>query len=126
MDTLECKISKKLISIGVSPGLKGYGYLKSAIKKVYENPSAIDNMTKGLYPSVAAEAGTTASRAERAMRHAIERCFELSDPEQIQAVFGLVTDYRSGKVTNTTFIATMAEALHMEETEGGGDTHEVQ
>ena len=58
--------------IGVPAHIKGYQYLRSAIKLSVEDPEMMSSVTKLLYPTVAKMHGTTASRVERAIRHAIE------------------------------------------------------
>lgn len=121
MGNIEHRVAQTLINLGVTPGLLGYGYLKTAIKRVYDNPDEINSMTKGLYPCIAAEVGTTPSRVERAIRHAIEKCFNTTDDGAIREVFGNTIDRHTGKVTNTAFICTVAEKLHIEDYEEVGD-----
>lgn len=61
-----------LIGVGVKPNLKGFGYLYQAIRITIENNCRIPQVTKYLYPEIAELYNDTASRVERAMRHAIE------------------------------------------------------
>lgn len=104
-------IIRTLLDVGVNPAHKGYQYIKTAISLVIEDPSYISNITKRLYPIIAKEHNTLPSRVERACRHAIEYAFSNTDPDVIYHYFGGLMSLNHGKVTNTTFIATMAEII---------------
>ena len=62
------KIEDFLLENGFKPNLKGFAYLTFAIQ-IYRNDIS---MTKELYPQIAKEFNTIASRAERALRHSIK------------------------------------------------------
>lgn len=100
-------------SIGVPMNLLGYEYLKTAILYVLEDPNLLNVVTKELYPKVALEHGTTKSRAERAIRHAIEETFYRMGADHMAEIFGLSISPDSGKVTNSQFIALMAEKVRL-------------
>lgn len=48
---------------------------------------------------------------ERSIRHAIERAFSNVNEDVLYEVFGNTISKHSGKVTNSCFIATVAEML---------------
>ena len=50
--TLEEKISKIFINVGIPPHIKGYTFLREGVKMAVENPEIINNITKKLYPSI--------------------------------------------------------------------------
>lgn len=106
-------IYKQLKHLGVPVSLLGYNYLKEAISIVLEDPKAINQVTKQLYPTVAEVYGSTASRVERAIRHAVEHVFDHTDYNIVHEYFGN-TNSDSGKLTNTQFIAGVAEYIKME------------
>lgn len=111
---LQTAVTNELMCIGVNPGTLGFTYLEDAIALVYTDPDYITSMTKRLYPGVADKRGTTASRVERAIRHSVERTFD--NPGSVAYdYFGSIVDDEKGKVTNTTFIATVAKKLHIKE-----------
>lgn len=70
--SLDEKISNIFITIGIPPHIKGFSYLREGIKYAVEDPSIINKVTKELYPKIAKKFVTTASKVERAIRHAIE------------------------------------------------------
>ena len=69
---LESEITSLLHEIGIPAHIKGYMYLRTAILETYLNVDFLGQITKVLYPEIARKYETTASRVERAIRHAIE------------------------------------------------------
>lgn len=118
------EIIKNLLNLGVPADLKGYEYLKVAINAVLNDRTYIDQITKRLYPDVAEMCGTTPSRTERAIRHAITVSFDNMEPDLIERYFGRCISYRSGKVTNANFIAIVAEHIRMDNGEYDGASKE--
>ena len=108
-------IVDKLKYAGVPVNLLGYEYLKVAVSKVLDNPQLIHNVFTQLYPMCAEECGTTSSRLERAIRHAIKVGFERGNAEYLQKLFGYSVSVMRGKATNSEFIATIAEDIRLEE-----------
>ncbi len=112
--TLEEKISEIFISIGIPPHIKGYGYLREGIKLTIEKPYVINSVTKELYPSIAKKFSTTASKVERAIRHAIEVAWNRGRIDAINAIFGARIYLGTEKPTNSEFIALVADKLILE------------
>ncbi len=112
--TVEEKISEIFISIGIPPHIKGYGYLREGIKLTVERPYLINGVTKELYPAIAKKFSTTASKVERAIRHAIEVAWNRGRIDAINAIFGARIYLGSEKPTNSEFIALVADKLMLE------------
>ena len=108
---VELTISTTLKDLGVSPSLLGFDYLKEAIRLVLEDKTFIHQVTKLLYPTVAEKFSSTCSRVERAMRHAIEKSFDRVGTDILNSVFGRAISADTGKLTNSEFIACVAEYL---------------
>ena len=108
------KISEIFISIGIPPHIKGYSYLREGIKMTIERPYIINGVTKELYPSIAQKFDTTASKVERAIRHAIEVAWNRGRIDAINAIFGARIYLGSEKPTNSEFIALVADKLILE------------
>jgi len=106
--TLEIEVSKYLKMFGVPAHIKGYIYLRTAILLCIKDREAVESITKVLYPSVAKQYGTTSSRVERAIRHAIETSFERCDVEVFQKVFSHGFNI---KPTNSEFVAGLADKI---------------
>lgn len=113
--SIDEKISNIFISIGIPPYIKGYVYLREGIKMAIENPSIINNVTKELYPSIGKKFDTTASKVERAIRHAIEVAWNRGRVDAINAIFGVRVYIGSERPTNSEFIALVADKLILEE-----------
>ena len=74
----------------------------------------INAITKVLYPQVAKTFGTTPSRVERAIRHAIEVAWDRGDIETLQKYFGYTVNSAKGKPTNSEIIAMIADRLQLQ------------
>ncbi|MBR5534420.1 MAG: sporulation transcription factor Spo0A, partial [Ruminiclostridium sp.] len=103
--TLETNVTAIIHEIGVPAHIKGYQYLREAIIMTVEDMEVINAVTKILYPEVARKFGTTASRVERAIRHAIEVAWDRGDLDTLQKYFGFTVSNSKGKPTNSEFIA---------------------
>ena len=57
---------------------------------------------------------TTPSRVERAIRHAIEVTWDRGNIEALNNYFGNTVSAKSGKATNSQFIARIADKLRLE------------
>ena len=109
------KISNIFISIGIPPHIKGYQYLREGIKMAVENPAVINSVTKELYPAIGKKFATTASKVERAIRHAIEVAWNRGRVDAINAIFGVRVYIGSERPTNSEFIALVADKLILED-----------
>lgn len=107
-------ITKLLHSLGIPSYIKGYQYIRESIYLMYENPNLIGGITKELYPEIAAKYNTTASRVERAIRHAIEVSWNRGDYDLMEEIFGHSVDYDRAKPTNSEFIATLSDKLRLD------------
>lgn len=111
---LEEKISNIFITVGIPAHIKGYQFLREAIKLAIENPEIINSITKKLYPSIADHFGTSASKVERAIRHAIEVAWNRGKIENINTLFNLKVYSSNEKPTNGEFIALVADKMLIE------------
>lgn len=105
------KIAKIFISVGIPAHIKGYQFLRTAIKLVLEKSEMINNITKQLYPGVAEKYNTSASKVERAIRHAIEVAWNRGKLDNINKLFGFKIYNANEKPTNGEFIALIADKL---------------
>jgi two-component system response regulator (stage 0 sporulation protein A) len=110
---LETEITSIIHEIGVPAHIKGYMYLREAISMVVNDIELLSAVTKELYPSIAKKFNTTASRVERAIRHAIEVAWSRGQVETINKLFGYTIHNDKGKPTNSEFIAMVADKLRL-------------
>lgn len=112
--SLDERISKIFISVGIPPHIKGYGYLREGIKIAVCDPDVINNITKKLYPMIGERYATTPSKVERAIRHAIEVAWARGRIGNINDLFGVQTYLSGEKPTNGEFIALIADKMLLE------------
>lgn len=110
---LETEITSIIHEIGVPAHIKGYMYLREAITMVVNDKELLSAVTKELYPSIAKKYNTTASRVERAIRHAIEVAWGRGQVDAINKLFGYTVHNEKGKPTNSEFIAIIADKLRL-------------
>ena len=113
MPDMEAQVTKIIHQIGVPAHIKGYQYLRTAIMMAIDDTEVINSVTKVLYPSVAKKFGTTTSRVERAIRHAIEVAWDRGDVDTLNSYFGYTIQNTRGKPTNSEFIAMIADNLRL-------------
>ena len=112
--SLEEKISKIFINVGIPPHIKGYSFLREGVKMAVDDPEIINNITKKLYPSIGEKYNTTASKVERAIRHAIEVAWNRGRIDSINNILGVRAYIGAEKPTNGEFIALVADKMLLE------------
>ena len=126
----ECTVSEILREVGVPAHLKGYRFARQAILLIAEialvlsdqqdglliaeDESYLNGVTKRLYPDVARSNDTTASRVERAIRHAITVAWERGGSEALHDYFGYTAYSQNGKPTNSEFVAAIADKIRLD------------
>jgi len=92
--------------LGIPQHVRGYRYLIDAVGRVLDDPDALFGITKKMYHDIANAHGSSPSRVERGIRHAIELAWDYDG-----MAVGLFS--RPGRPTNTEFIAAVAERLRI-------------
>lgn len=118
--SLDEKITSIFLTVGIPAHIKGYHFLREAIRMVYYNPELISRITKELYPGIAKRFNTTPSKVERAIRHAIEVSWMRGKIENMNKLFGFNVYGKNDKPTNGEFIALVADKLIIEDGRGSG------
>ena len=111
---LEKEVTSIIHEIGIPAHIKGYQYLRDAIIMAVNDMDILNSITKQLYPNIAKKYDTTASRVERAIRHAIEVAWSRGKMDTIDELFGYTVNNGKGKPTNSEFIALIADRLRLE------------
>lgn len=100
------KIGNKLLWLGITPNLLGFGYIEKSIEIILKEP---DIKILALYEEVAKETSSNGKCVDRSIRHAITKI----DLEKWRSIGGL------GK-KNSEFLKTLATIL-----EDGRDDDDV-
>lgn len=108
------KLSNIFIRAGIPPHIKGYQFLRESVKLAIADPDLINSITRKLYPTVAKIYNTSASKVERAIRHAIEVAWNRGKIENINAIFGVRIYGKGEKPTNGELIALVADKVMIE------------
>ena len=113
-DGLEALVTNIIHEVGVPAHIKGYLYLRESINMVYNDIELLGSITKVLYPDVAKKYKTTASRVERAIRHAIEVAWSRGKLDTLDELFGYTVSNGKGKPTNSEFIALITDKIRLQ------------
>ncbi|CCY99833.1 sporulation transcriptional activator Spo0A [Clostridium sp. CAG:793] len=111
---VEALVTNMIHEIGVPAHIKGYQYLRDAIILGVNKADILNQVTKQLYPEIANKYGTTSSRVERAIRHAIEVAWGRGNQNVVENIFGYTISADKGKPTNSEFIAMVSDKLRLE------------
>lgn len=109
--TFESKIANIFMSVGIPAHIKGYQYLREAVRLAVNKPDMMNAITKKLYPEIARKFLTSPSKVERAIRHAIEVAWNKGKIENINGLFGIKVYTSNDKPTNGELIALIADKM---------------
>ncbi len=110
---IEVVVTELMHEMGVPAHVKGYQYLRDAILRALSDESLANNITKELYPKVAAKYNTSPDRVERAIRHAIELAWVRGNVDLMTEYFGYTINLQKGKPTNAEFIAMVSDRIRL-------------
>ncbi len=103
------QVERRLLELGIPPHIKGFSYIREAVKMLMDSEEKIFGITKVLYPDIARLYGTTSTRVERAIRHAIE----LSWTRHYSNGGQLFASWES-KPSNAEFLAFLSRSISLE------------
>ena len=110
-ETVDEKITNLFLTLGIPAHIKGYQYLREAVHMVLDNRDVINRITKELYPGIASRFDTSASKVERAMRHAIEVAWSRGRLDTVNKMYGYKVFDAMDKPTNGEFISCVSEKI---------------
>ena len=113
LPSLNQQITEMIHDIGVPANIKGYRYLREAIKLAAEDMDRINNMTECIYKPIALADNSTPKRVRTAIMRAIEIAWDRGDLNTLQNFFGYTVSNIKGKPTNSEFIALLADKLSL-------------
>ena len=105
------RVANLFLTLGIPAHIKGYQYLREAVRMVMADRELISHITGQLYPGVARRYDTSSSKVERAMRHAIEVAWNRGRLETTNRLLGTDAFTERDKPTNGEFIALVAQKL---------------
>jgi two-component system response regulator (stage 0 sporulation protein A) len=108
------RISEMLLAAGIVPSVKGFHFLREAVKDGMENPLLLENMSRQMYLHLGLKFNTAAAAVEKAIRTAIETAWERGKLENINAFFYVKVFSASEKPTNREFVTLLADKFLLE------------
>jgi two-component system response regulator (stage 0 sporulation protein A) len=109
----EVIITDMIHQVCIPAHLKGYNYLRYAIKLCVESPEYLNSMTKELYPRIAKDYEATAASVERSIRNAIDVAWDRGETEGFSKYFGYNSLIRRKRPTNSEFIARISDEIRI-------------
>lgn len=117
-ESVDEQITNLFLTIGIPAHIKGYQYLREAVRMVLDNHDVINRITKELYPGIAQKFGTSSSKVERAMRHAIEVAWTRGRLDTVNQMYGYKVFAKEDKPTNGECISCVSELIRNSRTVG--------
>lgn len=109
----EDRISELLLCLGVPAGNSGYGYLRTGIQMVKEDPMWLQGKTKALYPAIAQRHNTNWKNVERAMRFGIKNAWDRGRVEEANQLLGQKIFCERDRPSCGEFIALVADRMRV-------------
>ena len=109
--TLDKYIDHLLHELGIQTKLKGFEYIKIALKLFIENPTYKDNITTNLYPKISIDKNTKSKNVEKAIHKAILDCMNNCNADIIDSYFGYSINIDRGHPTNKDFLITISNRI---------------
>lgn len=106
-------ITKVIQEIRIPAHLKGYKYIRVAIKYSVEDAHLENSMTTKLYPMVAESYKVTSESVERSIRTAIQFAWDRGNQDAFSKYFGYNHLVRKKRPTNAEFIARIADEIRI-------------
>ena len=114
LPALNQQITEMIHNIGVPANIKGYRYLREAIKLAVEDMDRINNMTECIYKPMALTDNSTPKRVQNAIMRAIDIAWDRGDLDTLQSYFGYTVSNTRGMPTNGEFVAIIGETLRFQ------------
>lgn len=111
-EEIQFEVTKILLNLGMAINLRGFTFYKECILKVIDEPMAIRNITKNLYPEIGKNHNVNGSVVERCMRHACDLAYDKTGFRAINNFFDMPDFYEWGyKPANSELIALIVEYI---------------
>lgn len=105
------QITTMIHEIGIPADIKGYRYLREAIKLAVEDPNRVNDMTECIYKPIALTDNTSPKRVRNAISRAIAIGWDRGNLDTLQRFFGYTVSNIKGRPTNSECIALLADKI---------------
>lgn len=107
--TMDTIILQMIRNLGIPPHVKGYRYLKEAVKMAILSPYSMEGITKIIYPEIAKKYRTGVANIERAIRYAIGDAWKKHRNERWERYLSIDLHQRKKSPSNSELISALAE-----------------
>ena len=111
MPDIDARLSSIFLALGFPINVQGCKYLRECVRLVIQYPEYMKCVTKKLYPEIASQNGSTACNVERAIRHAIDVCWQRGHVERLNELYGIRMVSQADKPSNSELIALIADRI---------------
>lgn len=108
---IESEISNALLAGGLQVNLQGFQFLKEAIMETIKYPCMLQQLTKTLYPKIAALHHLKGPVVERSMRHVIDVAYRSQGLYGLNDLLSTPFFINNDKPCNGSLIAFVAELV---------------
>lgn len=105
------EITKLMVELGIPAHLRGYYYLREAVRMTAEEMELVGSVTKLLYPEIAKKFKCTGEKVERAIRNSIEVSWERGNTDLLESLFGYSREDGKKRPTNSEYIVVLADHI---------------
>lgn len=106
---IDSGVYQMIRELGIAPHVKGYRYLKEAIKMAILAPQQMEGITKTIYPEIAKKYQTSVANIERAIRYAINDGWKKHRNERWERYLSVDLQERKKRPSNSELISALAE-----------------
>ena len=108
------KIGETLLSLNVPAHLRGYHYLRDAVRIYVETEHPLKlRITRDVYPMIAKEHGDSVAGVENAIRTAVDFAWTHGNLQRLHDMFGYTVSEKHGKPGNAEFVTMVAEHIRL-------------
>ena len=108
---IESEISNSLLTAGLPANLQGFQFLREAIMETLKHPELLQQLTKKLYPTIAALHKVNTAVVERSMRHVIDVAYKTQGLYGINELLSAPVFSANEKPCNGNLIALITEIV---------------
>ena len=109
--SLYATIRETLHDVGMPSHVLGFEHSVCSIALLYDNPGLVRYFYKGLYTEVANKVGSTPTRVERNIRHAIEVAWSRYGSEMRDTYFNAISNPSKANPMTVEFLIGMTEIV---------------
>lgn len=110
---IDAAVVQMIRELGIPPHVKGYRYLKEAVKMAIVAPYCMDGITKTIYPEIGKKYQTSVANIERAIRYAISDAWKHRRNQRWERYLSLDLQERKKRPSNSELISALVEYYHL-------------